>query len=141
MSEKLKNIEHTGTVEDISSDIVSVKIQPRTACGSCKSKLYCGLKDVDDKVIEITTNKAKEYKIGQEVTITLKESLGYKALMIGYLIPLIILMVALIPMMLITNNEPLSALVAVSLMVPYYTIVYVKRNKLRKTFNFYIKEY
>lgn len=140
MEKRLKNIEHPGVVEDIRNDMVLVRIKTRTACGDCKSKSYCGLQDVKDKIIDIETPKAANYMVGQHVTVTLKESLGYKALLLGYLIPLVILVLTLVLMLAVSGNEPLSALVAVLLMVPYYLMVYIKRDKLRKTFNFYIKE-
>ncbi len=140
MEKKLKNIEHPGVVEEISDNNLQVRIKTRKACGSCKSKSHCGFADVEDKIIDIEAEDPKKYEIGQNVIVTLKESLGYKALLIGYLIPLIILLATLILMMVLTGSEPLSALLAVLVMVPYYIMVYVYRNKLRKTFNFYIKE-
>ncbi len=82
MENKLKNIEHPGVVESIKGNLVKVRIQTRTACGDCKSKSYCGLQDVKDKIVEIETHKAGKYKVGQDVIITLKESLGYKALLL-----------------------------------------------------------
>ncbi len=140
MEKKLENIEHPGVVEDISGKNVMVRIKSRTACGDCKSKSYCGLQDVKDKIIDIETSKAADYKIGQKITVTLKQSLGYKAVLLGYMVPLVILIMALIVMITLTGNEPLSALIAVLIMVPYYVMVYLKRHKLRKTFNFHIKE-
>ncbi len=140
MEKRLENIEHPGVVEDIRNKNVLVRINSRTACGDCKSKSYCGLQDVKDKIIEIETHKTGNYKIGQNVIVTLKQSLGYKAILIGYLVPLVILLFALITMLAVTGDEPLSALVAVLLMVPYYAMVYVKRHKLRRTFNFHIKQ-
>ncbi len=140
MEKKLENIEHPGVVEGVSGRNVLVRIKSRTACGDCKSRSYCGLQDVKDKIIEIETSKAANYKIGQKITVTLKQSLGYKAILLGYIVPLVILLLALIVMLALTGDEPLSALVAVLLMVPYYVMVYLKRDKLRRTFNFHIKE-
>ncbi len=140
MEKRLKNIEHPGIVEDIRDQLVLVRIKTRTACGDCSSKSYCGLQDVKDKIIEIETSKAGKYTIGQNVIVTLKQSLGYKALLLGYLIPLAILLFVLVIMMAVSGNEPLSALIAVLLMVPYYIMVYVNRHKLRRTFNFHIKD-
>lgn len=139
MNGKLKNIEHPGVVEGVCNQQVLVRVKSRTACGDCKSKSYCGLQEVDDKVIKITSEQPEKYETGQNVIVTLKESLGYKALLIGYLFPLIILVLMLVLMMLITGNEPLSALTAVMVMVPYYILVYVFRKRLRQTFKFHIK--
>ena len=139
MDNKLKNIEHPGIVEGIKNKRVLVRIQTRGACGDCKSKSYCGFYEMKDKIIEVATKNADNYNPGENVTVALKESLGYKALLIGYLYPLILLVIVLASMILITSDELLSALAAVIVMVPYYVLVYYFRDKLRKTFNFYLK--
>ena len=42
--------------------------------------------------------------------------------------------------MALTGNEGLSALIALALMVPYYGILYLNREKIRRVFSFRIKE-
>ncbi len=139
MEKPLKNIEHPGVIEEINDNNLLVRIQPQSACASCHSKSYCGVADNNDKIVEITVTDNKTYNKGDEVTIMLEQNLGFKALFVGYLIPFLILVVSLIILIEITKNEGLSALIAFTLMLPYYFILYRLKNKLKKTFTFRLK--
>lgn len=92
-----------------------------------------------DKMIEITHNKTDQFSIGQKVIVKLEQSLGYKALMLGYIVPFLILLVSLFAIALTTGNESLAAFISVLLMAPYYVLLYKYRNRLRKTFHFKIE--
>ncbi len=133
---KSSQIKHPGTVESVHGNTVVVRIESQAACGHCQAKSHCGMVESADKLIEVSDRRASDYAIGQEVVVTLRQSLGYKALMLGYMIPFLILLVALFAITLSTGNEALAALVAVLLMGPYYALLYRYRHKLRKTFHF-----
>ncbi len=140
MRNRKETIEHPGEVEKQSGNIVIVRIKPQTACATCKSQSYCGIAENTDKLVEVKVSEGKTYQKGEEVTICLKQSLGYRALLMGYLIPFLILVFVLIIMMAITSDELLSALTAITLMLPYYLLLYKYRDKVRETFNFKLKE-
>lgn len=91
------------------------------------------------KIAEVFTDDAQKYAVGQQVELLLERSLGYKALLLGYIYPFLVLLVSLFVAFLITCNEGLSALIAVSLMAPYYAFLYRNRDKLRSTFRFRIR--
>lgn len=117
-----------------------VRIESRTACGHCASRSYCGLADMEDKVVEVPRQEGDEgFRPGQSVMVLLEQSLGYKALVLGYLIPLLLLVGSILLMLLLTGNEPLSALTGLALMVPWYAWLYRSRQRLRRTFHFHIR--
>lgn len=137
MSEaRTPQIKHPGTVESVQGNTVVVRIESQAACGQCHAKSHCGMVESADKLIEVSHHNASEYTVGENVVVTLKQSLGYRALLLGYIIPFLILLIALFAITLSTGREALAALVAVLLMVPYYALLYRYRNKLRKTFHF-----
>jgi hypothetical protein len=41
--------------------------------------------------------------------------------------------------MALTNNEGLSALLAILAIIPYYIILYYRRNSIKSSFQFFIK--
>ena len=135
-TDKKSQIKHPGIVESVNGNTVVVRIESQAACGHCQAKSHCGMVESADKLIEVSDRRASAYTVGQEVVVTLRQSLGYKALMLGYIIPFLILLVALFAITLSTGKEALAALVAVLLMVPYYGLLYRYRQKLRKTFHF-----
>jgi sigma-E factor negative regulatory protein RseC len=140
MEKRINNIEHPGIIEKLEPKIAHVRITQQSACASCHSKSYCGMGDNTDKVVEVSIQDQTNYNIGDEVTITLEQNLGYRALLMGYLIPFMILLAALIIVLQITNNEAIAALTALFLMLPYYFLLYKYRSKIRKTFTFKLKK-
>ncbi len=130
---------HPGVVDRIVGRTLFVKIESQAACGNCRAKSYCGMVESVDKVVEVVSDRAADFTVGQKVDIVLERSLGYKALLMGYMVPFLILIVSLFAMYLLTGSEGLSALVAVLLMAPYYALLYHFRETLRETFRFHIR--
>ncbi|TVQ92469.1 MAG: Fis family transcriptional regulator [Bacteroidetes bacterium] len=140
MSDRRQNIEHPGIINRIEGNRIWVSIQPQSACGNCHSKSYCGMAEVAEKIVEVQPPSAdREFETGQHVMISLKRSLGYRALFLGYLLPFLILIISLIILLSVTENETISALTSILLMVPYYLILYINRDKIKASFRFYIK--
>lgn len=129
----------SGVVDRVVDQKVFVKIEAQAACGHCRAKSHCGMVESAGKIAEVYTDDALKYAVGQQVELLLERSLGYKALLLGYIYPFLVLVVSLFVAFLITGSEGLSALIAVSLMVPYYAILYRNRDKLRSTFRFRIR--
>ena len=139
MRNRIQTIEHPGEVERQEENTVIVRIKPQSACASCKSQSHCGIAENTDKLVEVDVSQGKTYMKGEEVTITLEQNLGYKALLMGYMLPFLILVFVLVIMMAITGDELLSALTAITLMLPYYLLLYKFRDRVRKTFTFKLK--
>ncbi len=133
-------ITHPGIINDIDSRMIYVKILSQSACSTCHAKGMCSVADVEEKVIEVTRISGRSYKVGDKVMVGMERSLGPKAVLLGYLVPFLILILALIIMLGVTDNELLSAVVAVGLLIPYYLVLFLLKDKLQKTFEFRIKE-
>lgn len=133
------NIEHQGIIEDIDKDYFYVRIKAHAACGGCQAKSICNLTEVEHKIIEIKRRTNKDYKIGDEVTVVLTRSLGFKAVVLGYLVPFFVLMFVLILALQIIPHEPSAALISITVLALYYGILYLHRDKLKKTFDFRLK--
>ena len=137
MSDKI--VEHEGIVKAVTEQYVEVSILAKTACLSCQLKGVCSVADIEEKVIEVPKNINKAYKEGEKVEIEMKESLGVKALLLGYVYPFILMLAVLIVTYALTDKQGLSGLLAVGSLVPYYFILYLFKNKFRKIFTFSIK--
>ncbi len=135
---KASQVRHPGVVEAVNGSTVVVRIESQSACGHCQAKGHCGMAESADKLIEVSHSDPESFEAGNKVMLSLQRSLGYKALLLGYVIPFLILLVTLFAVSLTTGHEGLAALSAVLLMVPYYALLYRNRQKLRKTFNFRI---
>ncbi|MFO7791066.1 MAG: SoxR reducing system RseC family protein [Bacteroidota bacterium] len=128
------NIEHKGIVDHCQGDSVFVKILAETACASCKMHKICGM-DTQEKTIEIDKVPDKFHK-GDKVIVSISEKHGYKALFFSYLLPFIISLLTLIISIEITENEGLSGLFALVILVPYFLCLKFFNNRLKKSFRF-----
>ncbi|UCH13976.1 MAG: SoxR reducing system RseC family protein, partial [Bacteroidales bacterium] len=104
-----------------------------SVCDNCQTKSICNLKGNQDNSIEIT-DKSGIYKVGDEVNLILKKSLGYAALFLGYLLPLIIVLLFLFLFLSFGKNEILAGLGSLLLLAAYYLILYLIRNNISNKF-------
>ncbi|HOI49681.1 MAG TPA: SoxR reducing system RseC family protein [Prolixibacteraceae bacterium] len=132
-------LRHTGIVKKITSTSLIVTIVNQSACSGCHAGGACSVADMQEKEIEIS-RFSKNYTVGQPVTVIFRESSGFKALFLGYLLPFIVLFSTLVIASAITGNEILSGLLALAVLVPYYAILYLFRGRLKKVFKFEIEE-
>lgn len=132
------NIKHAGEIVKIENNAIKVKIISASACSACHAKGACSASESTDKIIEVYSNESSKYTIGESVNVSMRKELGLKAVALGYLVPFIILLFSLFTLMNFTQNELLSGLLSIAIVIPYFILLYLFRNKLQKTFSFYI---
>ena len=135
-----QNIKHSGEIIEINNTEIKVKIISTSACAACHAKGSCTASDSADKIIDISTFDASIYSIGEHVNVVMRKDLGIKALFLGYLLPFILLVCSLFIIMNITNNELMSGIISLSVVIPYYLILYLFRNRIQKSFTFHIEK-
>lgn len=128
-------IKQQGKVERISGSKVLVRIRQISACGQCHAKGFCSLAEMKDKIIE-TSYYSDGLAEGDSVSISMKQSLGIKAVVLGYLIPFLLLISSLLIMDSAGLSEWKAGLISLALLIPYYFLLYFFRNRLKKSFTF-----
>jgi len=135
-----QEVSHSGIVQEVSADgKVKVSIISKANCISCQLNKSCSASDIKEKIIEID-NYGGVLKIGEMVNVSLKESDGFKALFLGYVLPFLILFTTLIVMSETTDNELIVGLTALSTLIPYYFSLYLLQNVIKKEFSFFINK-
>lgn len=134
-----KNIEHIGRVKRINDDYITVSVIKNSACASCEIKSACNISEVEEKEIEVK-RFGQNYDIGEQVKVYFGESLGFRALMLGYIIPFLIVIAVIIAAKILNIDDGKAGITALLTLIPYYFILYLSRNKHKKTFSFYIKK-
>ncbi len=132
-------IHHTGLIKSITNNKIIVNLIRHSLCGTCHAKGICSVSEVEEKLVEIFSYN-KEYIVGEEVNVVLKKSLGFKALFLSYILPLIILLITLFLSFFITKNEGLAGLFSVGILLPYYSGLYFFKGKIDNAFNFEIEK-
>jgi len=130
---------HPGIIESIKGDKVLVKILSQSACSSCHAKGACSVADIEEKIIEADLNPSGSWKPGDRVMVRMEESLGRKAVLMGYGLPLVVLVVSIVIFLSLLNHEGLAALLSVLMLAPYYLTLYLFRKRLQKEFRFRIE--
>jgi positive regulator of sigma E activity len=136
---KEKVIKHKAFVKEISGSSVVVSIMNQSACSSCHANGACTMADVKEKEISID-NHHGHYTPGQEVSVVFRESLGFQALIYGYVLPFFAVLIVLVSLYSITNNEVTAGLSALGILIPYYITLYFFRGFLKKIFKFELEE-
>lgn len=130
-------ITHEGIIDSIEKDTIFVRILSKSACAACHSKSMCSVSEMTEKLVEIH-NAGSHFTTGQEVNVILDQTLGNKAVVLGYLIPFVIMILTLVVASSLFS-ELWAGLSAIAILPPYYLLLYVFRNKLSKTFSFRIE--
>jgi sigma-E factor negative regulatory protein RseC len=131
------SIEHDGVVLKSDRNSVAVKITSVSACSGCHADGFCSIADKKDKIIDISGR----YNLvpGEKVTVLMKKSMGYSAVMLGYVIPLILVIVLLMILGSMSLSEFITGFGSLAVLVPYYLILWLFRKRINTNFKFTIK--
>ncbi|MDY6320694.1 MAG: SoxR reducing system RseC family protein [Bacteroidales bacterium] len=91
------------------------------------------------KIIDVPNDGVTPHYVGEEVEVCLGQSLGLKAVLISYVIPVVILLILIVTLSALGKSELLAGLASVGGVAIYYFIVYLFRERLERKYEFYIK--
>ena len=134
-------IKHRGRVESIDGSHIIVRIIQTSACSGCSIKSHCNASESKEKLIDVYEVGAS-YQIGEEVVLCGTTSMGMRAVLLAFGVPLLILVLALGITMFLTDEDALiSSLVGLLSIVPYYLVLHFYKVKMKKTFSFTIEKH
>ncbi len=131
-------IEHKGQIIHIKNNRAFVAIDQETACESCHAKSFCSVQGSKKKIIETQIGQL-DYQTGDKVNVKLKSSLGVHALLLGYILPLSFVLITLLISGLLIGNELIAGLLSLFVLVPYFLILSLFKNKMKKKYSFNIE--
>ncbi len=135
-----KTISHPGIVESIDANGVLVRIESMSACGICHAKSACSMADMQEKIIQVHP-ELQQFEVGEPVNVVMKQSLGRRAVMLAYILPLIVLVASLLILFSAGLPEGAAGLLSLGILALYYLALYLFRNKLDKEFNFELEKH
>lgn len=134
-----ENISHIGIIEKIEGSTVHVKIVQQSACSECHAQSMCCASESKDKIIDIQDSSGI-FQVGEKVMIYGQSSMGMLAVLLAFVIPILIVVTAIALGTSREWDETVTGLSGLLLLVPYYYILYLLRNKLKKRFVFTLKK-
>jgi positive regulator of sigma E activity len=108
-----------------------------SACGECKAKVVCG-GEKESRVVSAYTEHPEIYSVGDEVTISIEQIMGYKAILWSYVVPLFVMLAALG----LTHGrwgDLVAGVSALSACVLYFVVLAFFRKRIAKEIVFCVK--
>jgi sigma-E factor negative regulatory protein RseC len=129
--------EQKGFIESINDNRITVRIDRGSACGHCTAQGLCNLSQSTEQTVEIN-NSTQEFAVGEYVQVSMSRSMGNKAIFMGYFIPFILLISTLLILSAFGIPDWVAGLVSILILIPYFIILFLLRERLRRTFTFSI---
>ena len=134
-----ETISHEGVVTKITDDELEIKILAQSACAACHAKSACGMGEQAEKILTVPRPKGIDFAINQRVNVRMAIGQGNKAAVLAYLIPIVLLLAVLFVCLGLNMRESLAALLSIAALIPYYIVLYLKRDQLKKRFEYTIE--
>ena len=135
----MAQIKHNGEVVGICGDTVKVRLTVSSACSGCHAKAVCGVDESAEKIVEISGVEAAEYSVGEVVEVALQSNyMGAMAVVLTYVVPFFVLALVLVVASAMGLGEGIAALAALGSVVVYYLVLYLVRERVKKTIKFII---
>ena len=132
-------ISHSGIVETISEGCVRVRILQTSACVACKVAGHCNASESKEKMVDVFCSDSARYSTGQEVTVWASKDVAKKALVLGFGMSFLLLIGVLVAVLYLTNHEGVAALAAIGSLIPYYFLLWLRRDSLRQQISFHLE--
>lgn len=134
---------HDGMITAIDPDHPDqgeVTILSRSACSTCHAKGSCTTLESQEKVMFVHFVDS-DVAVGDPVQVMIKESLGWQALLLGMIIPLVLLLGGMmIAYFVVHLSDTGSALLGLGSLVPYYLVLSLQKKRFTKRFIMYAKK-
>jgi len=127
MTHDINYLEHIGLVTETQQGRVKIALVG-SGCSACHNSL-CMLGDSKAKEVEVFT-KESLFQSGDEVMVKINPASGYRAVLLLYVIPFLVMLLTLVFMMRFGYSEGLSGIASLLGLVPYFGALYLLRKKL-----------
>ena len=128
-------IRHEGIVLSINGEKAHVQIVQTSACSACKARSMCMSAESQSK--EMDAIMLEPMKIGDKVEVEVRERLAWKAVLLAYILPFIVMLAIIAILDFATDwSEAVVGTLSLCGIALYYIGLSVFRNRLQKQFFF-----
>lgn len=151
-------IKHDGIIIALNGDGTAlVRIVQTSACAACKAKAMCASAESAEKEMRVTLlmdngrpagygvldadKPLLEYKVGDEVEVMVQQKMGWKAVVLAYLLPFFVMLAVIFMGNALWNvREEILGTAALCAMALYYIVLGLFKDRLQKEFSFTAKK-
>lgn len=135
--EKQERIQHEGIVKSVSAQTVEVLIVSNSACSGCHAKGACGMAGMKQKTIMVP-NSGEDIKVGDNVTVYASLGNAFYSVCLAYVIPSFLIIATIFFVGNSGCSELVAALSSLLLLIAYFLVLYLSKNKISKKIKFTI---
>lgn len=119
---------HSATITSIGDDgRMTALMSTSESCGSCAAKSVCGSES--SKEFELVVDR-DDRAIGDEVTLVITRSMGFLAITLAYLLPVVIIIGSLLICEVLGIDELTSGLLTLGLVGLYFVFLRIFRRRI-----------
>ena len=142
LQSKRKMIKHDGIIIALHGDgTARVRIVQTSACAACKAKAMCASAESKEKEMDVVLLGDEQWAIGDTVEVMVQQKMGWKAVILAYLLPFFVMLAVVAVGSGIGNRiaeigEEVIGTVALCAMAVYYIVLGLFKDKLQREFSF-----
>ena len=133
-------IKHSGVVESIEGDCVHVRIVQTSACAACKVASHCNASESKEKIVDVYHVAQRGLRVGDAVTVTASRQVAAHALLLGFGVPFLLMVVVLVVALRLTGSEGMAALSSLVALAPWYCLLYLLRDRISNKLAFKLEQ-
>ena len=119
---------------------MKVRILQTSACAACKVASHCNASESKEKIIDVHNVKDTSYlKIGDPVVVSTSREVASRALLYGFGLPFVVLVTVLVLVLQLTKQEGLAAISGIGALIPYYFVIWLFRDIIRRKLEFQLE--
>ncbi|MBR6493120.1 MAG: SoxR reducing system RseC family protein [Paludibacteraceae bacterium] len=128
-------IRHTGVVLSVSGESALVEITQSSACSACKARSMCMSSESQQK--QMNAIMLEPLKPGDQVEVEVREKLAWKAVLLAYILPFIVMLGIIAILDFVTDwSEAVVGTLSLCGIALYYIGLSVFKHRLQKQFTF-----
>lgn len=101
---------------------------------------HCHAAESKEKIVEVFCCDTAKFSTGQEVLVSTSGEVANKVLLLGFGIPFLLVLGVLVAVLFLTDHEGVAALAALGSLVPYYFLLWLRRDSIQRGISFQIEE-
>lgn len=133
------SVQHEGVVKSISAQTIEVLIINHSACAGCHAKGSCGMADMKQKIITAQRPEGN-IQVGDPVTVYATLHNAAYSVVLAYVMPSTLIIASIFFLEKSGSSELYAAITSLVLLLGYFFILYLFRNKISKKIKFTVRK-
>ena len=129
-------IRHEGIVTSTDGQFAQVEIVQTSACSACKARSMC-MSSESRQLSDVRCLMLESMQAGDRVEVEVREQLAWKAMLLAYILPFIVMMAVIAVLDFVTEwSEAVVGTLSLCSIALYYIGLSVFKHRLQKQFIF-----